>query len=77
MKNVGKLIGWFSIAALEQVRRNLDNPDSVTFVWREGRVREFKMIMQNANDCVNLIVKQLKRMGMVVNKNYEERKKSE
>jgi hypothetical protein len=31
--------------------------------------------MQNANECVNLIVKQLKRQGMLVNKNYEKKRK--
>lgn len=51
MKNVSKMMGWFSLSAIEQVRRNLDSPDSVTFVWRdtseEGKhpLREFKMVM--------------------------------
>lgn len=31
--------------------------------------------MQNANECVNLIVKHLKRQGLVVNKNYEKKRK--
>lgn len=35
------------------------------------------MVMQNANECVNLIVKLLKKQGMQVNKNYEKKKKSE
>jgi len=37
IKNVSKLIGWFSLAALEQIKRNLDNPDSVTFIWRSEK----------------------------------------
>jgi hypothetical protein len=50
LKNVSLLRGWFSIGALEQVKRNLDNPDSVKFIWRETgkkshKRREFKMIM--------------------------------
>lgn len=51
MKNVSKLMGWFSLSAIEQVRRNLDSPDSVTFVWRDHSdgskhpLREFKMVM--------------------------------
>jgi hypothetical protein len=36
---------------------------------------EFKMIMQNANECVNLVVKHLKRQGLVVNKIYEKKRK--
>ena len=35
------------------------------------------MLMLNANECVNLIVKHLKKSGVMVNKNYEKVKKSE
>ena len=31
--------------------------------------------MQNANECVNLISKNLKKLGMIVNKNYEKKRK--
>jgi len=34
VKNVSKMIAWFSLGALEQIKRNLDNPDSITFIWR-------------------------------------------
>lgn len=33
--------------------------------------------MQNASECVNIIVKHLKRQGLAVNKNYDKMKKSE
>ena len=33
------------------------------------------MIMQNANECVNWIVKHLKKQGMMINKNYEKKRK--
>jgi hypothetical protein len=35
LKNVSLLLGWFSIPALEQIKRNFDNPDNITFIWRE------------------------------------------
>lgn len=31
--------------------------------------------MQNANECVNLIVRHLKKQGLIVNKNYEKKQK--
>jgi len=40
VKNVSKLIGWFSLGALEQIKRNLDNPDSITFIWRSVTGKE-------------------------------------
>jgi hypothetical protein len=78
IKNVARLIAWFTLPALEQIKRNLDNPDSISFIWRkvdDYDALEFKMIMQNANECVNLIVKHLKKQGLIVNKNYEKKRK--
>jgi hypothetical protein len=79
IKNVARLAAWFTLPALEQIKRNLDNPDSISFIWRRvddsPEALEFKMIMQNANECVNLIVKHLKKQGLIVNKNYEKRRK--
>jgi hypothetical protein len=78
IKNVARLVAWFTLPALEQIRRNLDNPDSIAFIWRkleDADALEFKMLMQNANECVNLLVKHLKRHGLAVNKNYEKKRK--
>lgn len=78
IKNVARLVAWFTLPALEQIKRNLDNPDSISFIWRkvdDFDALEFKMIMQNANECVNLIVKHLKKQGLIVNKNYEKKRK--
>lgn len=78
---MSKLVGWFSLGALEQIKRNLDNPDSITFIWRsptgdEGDKAEYRLIMQNANECVNLIVKSLKKQGLQVVKNYEKKQRT-
>ena len=79
IKNVARLVAWATLPSLEQIRRNLDNPDSITFIWRKVEVEKeqwnLSLIMQNANECVNLIVKHLKRQGLVVNKNYEKKRK--
>lgn len=40
IRNVAKLMAWASLASLEQMRRNLENPDSVTFVWRKVDERD-------------------------------------
>ena len=83
LKNVSRLIGWFTLPALERIQRNLDNPDSISLVWRNSNEEEgvqqqqFRLIMQNANDCVNMIVKALKKQGATVNKNYQKKQKSE
>jgi hypothetical protein len=63
IKNVARLIAWATLPSLEQIRRNLDNPDSVTFIWRKVDEKDpwsLSVVMQNANECLNLIVKHLK-----------------
>jgi hypothetical protein len=77
MKNVAKLVGWYSLAALEQLKRNMEFTDSLTFIWRGKQRSEYKVIMQNAEGCVNLVVKHLKSHGLVVNKYYDRKKKTE
>jgi hypothetical protein len=69
VKNVAKLIGWFTLPALEQIKRNMDNPNSISFIWRKledsnDNKLEFKMQMVNSQDCLNLIMKNLKTLGI-------------
>jgi len=76
VKNVARLLVWATLPALEQVKRNLDNSDKIVFIWRESEERKqlvLPVVMQNANECVNHIVKQLKDRGFIVNKNYEKK----
>jgi len=35
IKNVARLIAWFTLPSLEQIRRNMDSPDSISFIWRK------------------------------------------
>lgn len=79
INNVARLVGWFTLPALEQVKRNMDNPDSIAFVWRKTEDQEtqleFKMIMKASQDCLNLITKNLKGCGIGVTKVYEKKRK--
>lgn len=78
IKNVARLVAWFTLPALEHIKRNLDNPDSISFVWRkidDYDPLEFQMLMQNANECVNMVVKNLKKQGLMVDKKYEKKRK--
>jgi len=36
---------------------------------------DFKMLMQNSTDCLNMIVRNLKSQGLIVNKGYEKKRK--
>jgi len=35
IKNVARLIAWFTLPSLEQVKRNMENLDSISFIWRK------------------------------------------
>jgi hypothetical protein len=63
LKGVVRLLSLATLPTLEQIKRNFDHPDAVTFVWRQIDEREpwsLNVIMQNASECVNIICKHLK-----------------
>ena len=35
IKNVARLRAWFTLPSLEQVKRNMENLDSISFIWRK------------------------------------------
>jgi hypothetical protein len=81
IKNVARLIAWFTLPTLEQIKRNMDSPNSISFIWRrledasDQHQLEFKLQMQNSQDCIAMVVKHLKAMGITVNKGYEKKRK--
>ena len=79
MKGIGKLVSWGTLPTIDNIKRNLDNPDFLTISWRKVDYKEpwilNILLPNNANDCVNIILKHLKKQGMVVDKKYEKKKK--
>jgi hypothetical protein len=84
IKNVARLTAWFTLPSLEQIKRSVDQPDSLVFIYRrkleEGVTApqhlEFKIIMQNSTtECINTILKNLKSQGLNVSKGYEKKRK--
>lgn len=35
VKNVARLVAWFTLPSLEAVKRNMEAPNSISFVWRK------------------------------------------
>ena len=83
IKNVARLTGWFTLPSLEQIKRSVEQPDSLMFVYRRKQEeqgsntqhQEFKIVMANSTECINMIVKHLKSHGLNVSKGYEKKKK--
>lgn len=79
MKGVGKLVSWGTLPTIDNIKRNLDNPDFLRISWRKVDYKEpwnlSILLPNNANDCVNLILRHLKKQGLVIDKKYEKKKK--
>ena len=78
IKNVARLMAWATLASIEQIRRNTDIPDSVTFVWRKVDERDpwqLTVTIKHSQDCINMLTRHLKNLGINTNKNYEKRRK--
>jgi len=65
MKGIGKLVSWGTLPTIDNIKRNLDNPDFLTISWRKVDYKEpwilSILLPNNADDCVNLIMKHLKK----------------
>jgi len=62
IKNVARLVAWATLPSLEQIRRNLESSDNITFIWKKVDEKEqwnLNVVIHNANECINLIVKHL------------------
>ncbi len=79
MKGIGKLVSWGTLPTIDNIKRNLDNPDYLTISWRKVDYKEpwiLSIILPNiADECVNLIISHLQKQGLVIDKRYDKKKK--
>lgn len=79
MKGVGRLVSWGTLPTIDNVRRNLENLDSITITWRKVDYKEpwmLTLILPNiGEEVVNLITGQLSKLGLSMDKKYEKKKK--
>ena len=79
MKGIGKLVSWGTLPTIDNIKRNMDAPDSLTITWRKVDYKEpwilTVILPNNADDFVNLILSHLKKQKLDIQKKYERRKK--
>ena len=78
IKNVARLIACASLPSLEQVRRNIERPDNLQFVWRKVDEKEqwiLNIIVPSAHELLNKLAVQLKHLGANLNRVYEKKRK--
>jgi len=78
IKNVARLQAWGSLTALQKINHSLTANDQITMYFRRVQNRKpwvLNVTMnQNSNDCIQMIVKNLKRDGVVIHKEYEKKR---
>jgi hypothetical protein len=78
-KGIGKLVSWGTLPTIDNIKRNLENPEFLTIIWRKVDYKEpwvlNILLPNNANDFLNLIIKHLKKQGLGIDKKYEKKKK--
>ena len=50
----------------------------MTFIWRKIDERDpwsLSVIVKHSEDCINLLVRHMKNLGLSMNKNYEKKRK--
>lgn len=79
VKNIAKLLAWASLPALEKIKHSLEANDQIVLQWRSLDGHKpwiLKVLMNyNSNECISLIVKHLKRVGVLVHKQFEKKRK--
>lgn len=78
IKNVAKLQAWGSLSAVQKINHSLTANDQITMYWRRVENRKpwvLNVLMnQNSNDCISMIVKNLKKDGVQIKKEYEKKR---
>lgn len=80
IKNVAKMQAWATLASLEKIKHSLEYNDQITMQWRrldDARPAWVLSVMmnQNSNECVTLIMRNLKQAGITSTKAFEKKRK--
>ena len=78
IKNVAKLLAWASLPAISKINHSLTANDQISIYFRKVDGRKpwvLNILMnQNSNECISLIVKNLKRENVAIKKEFEKKR---
>ena len=78
IKNVAKLLAWASLPAISKINHSLTANDQISIYFRKVDGRKpwvLNILMnQNSNECISLIVKNLKRENVTIKKEFEKKR---
>ena len=78
IKNVAKLLAWASLPAISKINHSLTANDQISMYFRKVDGRKpwvLNILMnQNSNECISMIVKNLKRENVTIKKEFEKKR---
>ena len=78
IKNVAKLLAWASLPSLSKINHSLTANDQISMYFRKVDGRKpwvLNVLMnQNSNECISMIVKNLKRENVTIKKEFEKKR---
>ena len=78
IKNVAKLLAWASLPSLSKINHSLTANDQISMYFRKVDGRKpwvLNVLMnQNSNECISMIVKNLKRENVGIKKEFEKKR---
>jgi len=75
---MGLLLSWATLQSLDKLRRNLNRPDLVSFVWRHIDGKQpwvLNLLIPKHEECISTIVTNMQNMGVVLEKNTKNQTK--
>ena len=79
MKGIGKLVSWGTLPTIDNIKRNMDQPDVLTIAWRKVDYKEpwilTVILPNNAEDFVKLVLGHLQKQKLEISTKFERRKK--
>mmetsp|Transcript_21207 Transcript_21207/g.20369 ORF Transcript_21207/g.20369 Transcript_21207/m.20369 type:complete len:206 (+) Transcript_21207:251-868(+) len=78
IENMGMLVSWATLQSLDKLRRNLARPGLISFIWRQIEGEQpwvLNLFIPEYEDCLADLVKNMKNMGVGVEKNVKNQTK--
>ena len=75
---MGLLLAWATLQTLDKLRRNLNRPDLVSFVWRHVDGKQpwvLNLLIPKHEECIAALVTNMQNMGVGVEKNTKNQTK--
>lgn len=79
MKGIGKLVSWGTLPTIDNIKRNMDQPDYLTITWRKVDYKEpwilHVILSENSEDFMKLLLNHFEKHNITIKKTQERRQR--